>query len=188
MPTPDFVVELRELVGHRPLWLATAAGLVLDDSGRLLLGRRADTGEWAAPGGIVEPGEQPADCAVREIFEETGVIAVPELLAAVTVSAPLAYANGDQVQYLELTFRCRAVGGNARVNDDESVEVGWFPLDALPEVDQFTAPLLTAPLLTAPLLAGSAGGNGRAAFRFSGLDVVLASSDTAGPPGCSVQA
>jgi 8-oxo-dGTP pyrophosphatase MutT (NUDIX family) len=164
MPTPDFVVELRELIGHRPLWLATAAGLVLDDAGRLLLGRRADTGEWAVPGGIVDPGEQPADCAVREIFEETGVVAVPEVLAAVSVSTPITYANGDHVQYLELTFRCRAVGGEAQVNDSESVEVGWFALDALPEVDQFTAPLLTSPAL---------GGGGLTAFRFSGLGAVL---------------
>ena len=31
------------------------------------------------PGGIIEPGEQPADAAVRECFKETGVIAVPEI-------------------------------------------------------------------------------------------------------------
>ncbi|MFD9691906.1 hypothetical protein ACFWXO_39795, partial [Kitasatospora sp. NPDC059088] len=33
-----------------------------------------------------------------------------------------------------LTFRCRAVGGEARVNDDESLEVGWFGLDELPPI------------------------------------------------------
>jgi hypothetical protein len=62
---------------------------------------------------------------------------VPELLSSVTVSPAFAYPNGDQVQYLELAFRCRAVGGQARVNDDESLEVGWFAQDALPELDRY---------------------------------------------------
>jgi 8-oxo-dGTP pyrophosphatase MutT (NUDIX family) len=135
MPTPPFVAELRSLVGHRLLWLPTAAAVVLDGEGRVLLGRRADTGGWALPGGIIDPAEEPADAAVRECFEETGVVAIPEALTSVTVSQPITYANGDQVQYLELTFRCRVAGGTARVNDEESLEVRWHPLDALPELD-----------------------------------------------------
>ncbi len=135
MPTPPFVAELRSLVGHRLLWLPTAAAVVLDGEGQVLLGRRADTGGWALPGGIIDPAEEPADAAVRECFEETGVVAIPEALTSVTVSQPITYANGDQVQYLELTFRCRVVGGTARVNDEESLEVRWHALDALPELD-----------------------------------------------------
>ena len=42
--------------------------------------------------------------------------------------------NGDQVHWLDVTFRCRALSGDARVNDDESVDVGWFALDELPEI------------------------------------------------------
>lgn len=123
MPTPAFVTEMRELVGHRPLWLATAAGVVFDTEGRVLLGRRADTGAWDLPGGIIDPAEQPADAAIREIFEETGMIALPEILSSVGVSARITYANGDNVQYLELTFGCRAVGGEAKVNASESTAV-----------------------------------------------------------------
>jgi hypothetical protein len=37
---------------------------------------------------------------------------------------------------MDITFRCRAVGGEARVNDDESLEVGWFEVDALPVMDE----------------------------------------------------
>jgi hypothetical protein len=43
------------------------------------------------------------------------------------------YPNGDRAQYLDLTFLCRATGGEAHVADDESTEVGWFAPDALPE-------------------------------------------------------
>ncbi|MFF3144390.1 hypothetical protein ACFVRU_22365, partial [Streptomyces sp. NPDC057927] len=47
------------------------------------------------------------------------------------------YENGDTCQYMDTTFRCRAVGGEARVNDDESLDVGWFAVDALPELNEF---------------------------------------------------
>ncbi|MFI9270090.1 NUDIX hydrolase [Kitasatospora sp. NPDC052896] len=163
MAIPPFLVELRALVGTRPLWLTCSSVVVLDDAGRLLLGRRADTGLWALPGGIIDPGEQPADAAVRECFEETGVIAVPELLTSVSVSPPVTYQNGDRTQYIELTFRCRAVGGEARVNDDESLEVAWFDLDALPELGAGDRDRLSK----------AVDGTGQAAFTFSGLTAVL---------------
>ncbi|WP_035794097.1 NUDIX hydrolase [Kitasatospora mediocidica] len=163
MPTPPFIAELRTLIGTRPLWLSCAIAVVLDDDRRLLLGRRADTGAWALPGGIIDPAEEPADAAVRECFEETGVIAVPQSLTSVSVSPLTTYANGDQTRYLELTFRCTAVGGRARVNDSESLEVAWYPLDALPELD---ARDLTR-------LAQALEGGGETAFTFSGLAEVL---------------
>lgn len=133
MPIPDFVRDLRAVLGPRPLWMSGVTAVVLDETGRVLLGRRSDTGRWALITGIIDPGEQPADTAVRECLEETGVQVVPERLTGVTVSDPIVHANGDRAQYLELTFLCRAVGGEARVNDDESLEVGWFDRDALPE-------------------------------------------------------
>lgn len=40
---------------------------------RLLLIRRDDTGEWAIPGGMVDPGETPTGALVRELAEETGL-------------------------------------------------------------------------------------------------------------------
>lgn len=139
---PPFILELRSLIGTRPLWLSAATALVIDGEDRILLGRRADNGAWALPGGIIDPGEEPADAAARECLEETGVVVVPEVLTALTVSPKRTYANGDEVQYLVVTFRCRPVGGEARVNDDESLEVAWFPLSALPEMRDGTLALI----------------------------------------------
>jgi 8-oxo-dGTP pyrophosphatase MutT (NUDIX family) len=163
MPTPEFVTGLRAHIGHDLLWLSTAAGVVLDADGRVLLGRRSDTGNWGLPGGIIDPGEEPADAAVREIYEETGVIAVPEALAAVSVSGVVTYPNGDVVQYLEVLFRCRATGGTARVNDSESVEVSWHALDDLPELDTRTLRRISQAMA----------GTDRAAYAFSGVAQVL---------------
>ena len=150
MATPSFILELRSLIGTRPLWLSVAVAVVVDGEGRVLLGRRADSGTWALPGGFIEPGEEPADAAARECFEETGVVVVPEAVTALTVAPETTFANGDQVQCLEITFRCRPVGGRARVNDDESLEVGWFPLSALPALREGTLPLIDRAASGAP--------------------------------------
>ncbi|UYM03819.1 NUDIX hydrolase [Solicola gregarius] len=137
MPTPDFILALREKIGHAPLWLPGVTAVVLDGT-RVLLVRRADSGEWTPVTGIVDPEEQPARAAIREVLEETGVVAEAERIAGVGVAPLRAHANGDLAAYLDLTFRCRYVAGEAQVGDDESVEVGWFERDALPSMrDEF---------------------------------------------------
>ncbi|MEV6424433.1 NUDIX domain-containing protein [Streptomyces sp. NPDC051662] len=137
MGTPDFIREIRATAGHQLLLLPGVSAIVFDDEGRVLLGRRADTGGWSIIGGIPEPGEQPADTAVREVYEETAVRCVAERVVLVQALKPVTYPNGDECQYMDITFRCRAVGGEARVNDDESLDVGWFAVDALPALQEF---------------------------------------------------
>ncbi|WP_406002301.1 NUDIX hydrolase [Streptomyces sp. NBC_00829] len=138
MATPDFIREIRATAGHQLLLLPGVSAVVFDDQGRVLLGRRADTGKWSIIGGIPEPGEQPAEAAVREVHEETAVRCVPDRVVLVQgLREPVTYPNGDRCQYMDITFRCRAVGGEACVNDDESLEVGWFAVDALPELKEF---------------------------------------------------
>jgi 8-oxo-dGTP pyrophosphatase MutT (NUDIX family) len=163
MPVPEFVAKLRAHVGHDLLWLSSATAVVLDGRGRILLARRSDTGAWALPGGIIDPAEEAGDAVIREVFEETGVIAIPERLIEVAVSPQFAYPNGDEVQYLDLVFRCRAVGGEARVNDVESLDVGWFHPDSLPEVSPRTVAFVRRALSDGPA----------AAFTFSGVTKVL---------------
>ncbi|MQY11687.1 NADH pyrophosphatase [Streptomyces sp. RB5] len=138
MATPDFIRELRAGVGKQLLFLPGISAVVLDDDGRVLLNRRVDTGRWSVLGGIAEPGEQPALTAAREVLEETGVRVIPERVVLVQGLQPVTYPNGDRCQFMDITFRCRPVGGEARVNDDESLEVGWFPLDELPELEDFS--------------------------------------------------
>lgn len=136
MPIPAFIHKLRARIGTELLFLPGVVAVVFDDEGRVLLGRRADTGCWALISGIPDPGEQPAECAVREVYEETAVHAVPERIVSVCASRPVSYPNGDRAQYMDIVLRCRAIGGQARVNDDESLDVGWFALDALPDVSE----------------------------------------------------
>ncbi|MFB7890825.1 NUDIX domain-containing protein [Microbacterium sp. NPDC056044] len=135
MPTPDFILELREKIGTHPLSLAGVTAVVVRD-GEILLGRRSDNG-WLTPiTGIVDPGEEPADAAVRETLEEAGVVCRVEHLAWVHQIPRVTYANGDQTDYLDLTFRCTWVSGDPYPVDGEMTEVGWFDLAELPgEID-----------------------------------------------------
>jgi 8-oxo-dGTP pyrophosphatase MutT (NUDIX family) len=136
MPVPEFILRLREKVGHDLLWLPGLVMVVVDEDGRVLAGRRSDNGRWALPSGILEPGEQPEDGAAREVLEETGVVAAVERLVHIEAWEPSVCPNGDQVQFLTMTYACRAVSGQARVNDDESTEVAWFALDELPDLPE----------------------------------------------------
>jgi len=134
MSIPEYVVRLRKLVGHDVLWLPSVSAVVVNEVGDLLLGQRADTGRWSVLSGVTDPGEQPAQAIVREVLEETGVEVFPERISSV-LAHPLTYPNGDRCEFMNITFRCRPVRGTARVNDDESLAVGWFRPDALPDLD-----------------------------------------------------
>jgi 8-oxo-dGTP diphosphatase len=134
MAISEYVANLRKHVGTDLLMLPAACAVVVDDSGRVLLGRRSDTGRWALPAGAIDPGEQPADAAVREVYEETGVRIAVERLAGVALRE-VTYPHGDVCQYLAVWFRCRAIGGHAVVNDEESSAVGWYGPEELPDLD-----------------------------------------------------
>src|SRR6478735_11537262 len=108
--------------------------VVVRRGAEVLLVQRSDTLAWTPVTGIVDPGEHPALTAVREVEEEAGIVATVRRLAAVTVGRPIVHENGDQAQYLDHTFLCDHVSGEAHVADDESVDVGWFSVDDLPDV------------------------------------------------------
>lgn len=133
MGIPDFVLSLREKIGTQPLWLSGVTAVVVKED-RLLLVRRADNGAWTPVTGIVDPGEQPADAAVREVAEEAGVQAEPLRLAQIDVTEMVTYENGDRSQYIDLVFRMRWVDGDPFPADGENTHAAWFSLDELPEL------------------------------------------------------
>ncbi len=133
MATPDFVLELREKIGTAPLPLVGVTAVVFRDE-KVLLGRRADNGSWQPVSGIVDPGEEPADAAARECLEEAGVVVRVERLALVHQIPRIVYANGDQVDYLDLVFRCTWVSGDPHPADGELTEVGFYDLGQMTDV------------------------------------------------------
>ncbi|HLT61664.1 MAG TPA: NUDIX domain-containing protein [Microlunatus sp.] len=137
MPTPEYISRLRTKIGNDLLLLPGVSGVIVDGepgAERVLLGRRSDNGRWASPGGIVEPGEHPAACIVREIAEEVSVEARVDRLVLVTTAPPVTYPNGDRCQFVSTVFRCSWVAGEPAVGDEESTDVAWFDVDRLPDL------------------------------------------------------
>jgi len=137
VPTPDFILRLREKVGHDRLWLSGATAVVLRTAPageEVLLVQRADDGTWTPVSGIIDPGEHPHLAAVREVAEETGVTAEVDALVWLMVTEVITYPNGDETQYIDHVFRCRWVDGEPAPGDDEAVAAAFFPVDALPEM------------------------------------------------------
>ena len=106
MPVPPFIVALRAHVGTSLLWLPGVSAVVLDDASRVLVTRRADTGGWALPSGIPEPGEQMGSACAREVLEETGVQVRVERLLSVLTLPTTRYPNGDVCRFVDHTFAC----------------------------------------------------------------------------------
>ncbi len=136
MPIPPYVAWLRDCVGTAELWMPAVTAVVLHD-GHLLLTERVDNGEWAPITGIMDPGEEPAETARREALEEASVEVSVDRLASVSVSPQVTHGNGDLARYLDLTFVCTWLSGEARVGDDENTAVRWWPLDALPPMQAY---------------------------------------------------
>lgn len=146
MPTPDFVLRLREHVGHELLWMSGVTAIVLDGAREhLLVVRRADSGAWTPVTGIIDPGEEPAVAAEREVLEEAGLRCRAERLVDVRTLPPMTYPNGDRAQYLDLCFLCVHEEGEPHPADGENTEARWVPLDRVPPMnDRFTEMLALA--------------------------------------------
>ena len=104
-----------------------AQAYIADEQGRILLQRRADSGNWSAPGGVMDVGETLTDAAIREVREETGLdIEVTGLIGIYTDPAHvIAYSDGEVRQEFVVAFRARVVGGKLRISD-ESTELRWI--------------------------------------------------------------
>lgn len=114
---------------------AGVAAVVRDGAGRVLLARRADNGLWGLPSGHVEAGETVAAAVVREVREETALeIRVERLIGVYSdpASQVFAYPSGRVSHFVTCCFACRPVGGQARGDGVEALEVGFFTPDALP--------------------------------------------------------
>lgn len=91
-------------------------------------GRDPHKGEWCLPTGFAETGEGIEDALLRELKEETGVMA--NITGLVHVDSVVDYYYGD---LLFLTFEVEQTGGVLKAGDD-SVEVKYFPLEDLPRL------------------------------------------------------
>ena len=130
----DYILQLRQYIGHQPILLVGAAILVLDEQDRLLMMKRSDIGCWGIPGGGMEPGEVAEDAAKREALEETN-LEVGEMALFGVFSGPelyYKYPNGDEVYNVSIVYLSRDWHGNIKLNGEHS-EWKWFAASDIPE-------------------------------------------------------
>lgn len=154
MPISDYMRGLRELIGSRLVLSPGVAAVIRDEAGRVLCQLRADNHRWSLPAGAVDPGENPAQALIREVYEETGLRVVPERIVGVFGGPPRlssTYANGDRCEYTVTIFACRVVGGRLEARDGESADLRYFPPDALPALTGGYPPAIFDPELTSPV-------------------------------------
>jgi 8-oxo-dGTP pyrophosphatase MutT (NUDIX family) len=133
MAISDYLRGLRAKVGHDLLHVPSVAVMVRDQADRLLLVRNRDVGTWQTVGGAMDPDEHPADAAVREAFEETGLVVEPTRIIGVYAGPlfRLTYPNRDVVSYVGISFAARVVGGTERPCHDEVDRLAWYDRDAV---------------------------------------------------------
>lgn len=112
-----------------------------DATGRVLLIRRADNGFWALPGGCQELGETPAECAIRECFEETGLEVRLTRLLGVFSSRRYEYRNYSwkDNDFTHVLFEA-AIAAGTPTSTAEASEISWFTEDQLPPLSDGHAP------------------------------------------------
>jgi ADP-ribose pyrophosphatase YjhB (NUDIX family) len=132
--TDHFVQEWLDNVGEGVPGYVTpkvAIGAVVgNQDGQMLLVQRKDSGVWLYPTGWADVGYSPAEVAVKEVEEETGIECRPERLIAVIDGQRMGFSRFGMYMLL---FHCTATGGSLQGHPLETADVGWFGREQLPE-------------------------------------------------------
>ena len=133
----SYAGQLRALVGHRILLMPGARIVIERDDGKILLQLRSDFGVWGLPGGMPEPGDSITETIIREVLEETGLTinsCQPFGFGSDPGRETFTYPNDDKAQHFVLNFYATAFSGTPVVDNNETLQLGWFFPDELPDM------------------------------------------------------
>lgn len=131
----NYIMDLRKVVGHLTIIQVAASVIIENEKGQILLGKRTDNHKWGYAGGSLEIDERVEDCALRELYEETGLIG--EELEFFMISSGkevhYVYPNGDEVSNVEIIYTCHKYHGELRPQLEEISELRFFEVENLPK-------------------------------------------------------
>ncbi len=125
-------------IGRTATLKVGCSAVIFDESGeKILLQKRTDNGRWCMPGGGMDPGENIAECCIREVKEETGLeVEIVRLVGVYTTPHRVTtYADGNRWQFISMHFEARITGGRMEITDGESTEMAFIALDDLSNYD-----------------------------------------------------
>lgn len=116
------------MIGTTVLEVPSVSVLTFDAQGRVLLVRHVEGNDWTSPGGMIEPYETPADAAVREMWEETGLhVALTRIVGVFGGDlCSTTYGNGDKVAWVSTVFAGEVIGGVLKPDGEEILEARHF--------------------------------------------------------------
>ncbi len=109
----NYMMDLRSVLGSRPIFQNGASVIVINENNELLLGLRSDNKCWGYAGGSIELGENLEQAAARELFEEFGIKSNALELFGVFSGPELyyKYPNGDEVYNIDTVYLCKDYSG-----------------------------------------------------------------------------
>ncbi len=119
-----------------PVVVQTGASIIVEDAmGRILMQQRTDDGTWSYPGGRIEIDETVEDGARREVLEECGLEVGEMTLLGVFSGTELnhIYPNGNEVCGIDIVYISHDYKGTLTSQDGEARQMGFYPIDALPQ-------------------------------------------------------
>lgn len=129
-----YIMDLRKIVGSRPLIMTGACVILVNSNNELLLQLRKDNNCWGLAGGSMEIGESLEQVAKRELHEETGLTA--NILSLFNVYSGedfyYKYPHGDEVYNVVTAYICRDYEGILRRDENEVEELKFFKFTEIP--------------------------------------------------------
>lgn len=130
---PNYIKEIRSLVGHTPI-RSVSTGIIVEYKNQILLQHRSDTNDYGTPGGNVELNEKLKDAAKRELFEETGIEITDLSLFGIYSGDDqiTVYPNGDVTHYVVVVFYVKLDKKPKLIKDEESHGLAFYDKYDLP--------------------------------------------------------
>lgn len=126
--TADQIANVRPFIG-KARFAGMGVAVVLDgEDDKLLMLQHVGEEHWRIPSGFCDLGENAAQTAVREVWEELSLNIEPDRLIGVHATPQLntTYANGDKIRNIGVVFHVRVLSGTLNIDQKEIADMAWM--------------------------------------------------------------